>query len=200
MLVPDMLGFKSIKWLSWLCVSDARHPNGWYERNWGVYLPHGHKDPTLKTMARIASVPDASDRPTHPRLGGFPPGRPHHFRGYAVAGPRGLAGVRFRVAEAHALGHGETVAEGPAGIEPPGRWGLPGPFPPGVIHFAGDRPARWPLPSAWVYWQAWFGPLRPGRYRFEVWALDAEGHEQPMPDPNEHSGSARREVVAFEVG
>ena len=40
---------------------------------------------------------------------------------------------------------------------------------------------------------------QPGRYQFEVWALDAEGHEQPMPDPNELSGSARRESVSFLV-
>ena len=38
MLVPDALGFKSIKWLDFLCVTDARVPNGWYERNYGVHL------------------------------------------------------------------------------------------------------------------------------------------------------------------
>jgi DMSO/TMAO reductase YedYZ molybdopterin-dependent catalytic subunit len=200
LLVPDGLGFKSVKWLSWICVTDAWVPNGWYERNWGVHLLHGQKDPALKTMARIASVPGANGRPTHPRLGAFPPGQPVHFRGYAVAGPRGLTGVRFRVAEPRPLGFGTVIAEDFAAIEPPGVWGLDGPFPEGVIHFVGDRPTRWHLPSSWVYWQTRFGPLPRGRYQFEVWALDAEGHEQPGPDPNEHSGSAKREVVTFEVG
>jgi hypothetical protein len=93
-----------------------------------------------------------------------------------------------------------VVEEGCAGIEPPGRWGLCGPLPPGILHFGGDLPDRWPLPFSWVYWQAGFGPLCAGRYRFEVWAVDAEGHEQPMPDPNEHSGSAKREEVTFQVG
>ncbi len=200
LLVPEALGFKSIKWLSWICVTDARVPNGWYERGRGVHLPPGQKDPTLKTMARIAPVLDARGRPAHPRRGDFPAGRLLGFRGYAVAGPRGLIGVRFRVAEGHGIGPEAVVAEGDARIEPPGRWGLNRPLPPGVIHFAGNLPSRWPLPSAWVYWQAWFGPLSPGRYRFEVWALDAEGHEQPMPDPDERSGSAKRETVAFWVG
>src|SRR5262249_15061482 len=130
LLVPDGLGFKSIKWLSWLCVTDATAPNGWYERGRGVRLPPGGKDPTLKTMARVAPVPDASGRPTHPRLGCFPPGRPLRFRGYAVCGPRGLAGVRFRVTPT--FGPHRVIAEDCAVLEAPGAWGLPGPFPPGV--------------------------------------------------------------------
>jgi DMSO/TMAO reductase YedYZ molybdopterin-dependent catalytic subunit len=199
LIVPDLLGFKSIKWLSWMCVTDALVPNGWYERGRGVHLPRGAEDPPLKTMARIAPVPDPCGRPTHPRLGDFPAGRPLRFRGYAVAGPRGLVGVRFRVSRGHALGGSCAIEEGLAAFEPPGRWGLGGPLPAGIIHFDGQAPRRWPLPYSWAYWQAWFGPLPPGRYRFEVWALDAEGHEQPLPDPDEHSGSARREEVAFEV-
>lgn len=200
LLAPDFLGFKSIKWLNWLCVTDACVPNGWYERGRGVHLPQGQKDPTLKTMARIAPVPDANGRPTHPRLGCFRAGQPLMFRGYAVSGTRGLAGVRFQVETAH-LAHpsSRVVAEGLAGFEPPGQWGLPTTWPAGVIHFAADQPTRWPLPFAWTYWQAHFGPLAPGRYRFNVWALDLEGHEQPMPDPNEHSGSAEREQVVFVV-
>ena len=106
--------------------------------------------------------------------------------------------LRFRVSEGHLFGCGKVVEDGMAGFEPPGNWGIP--IPPGVTHFAGDRPLQWPLPLSLLYWDAPFGPLAPGRYRFEVWALDAEGHEQPQPDPNEHSGSARRESVAFEVG
>jgi DMSO/TMAO reductase YedYZ molybdopterin-dependent catalytic subunit len=198
MLVPDLLGFKSIKWLNWLCVTDAQVPNGWYERGKGVHLPPGCEDPPLKTMARIAPMLDAVGRPTHPRLTPFPSGRPVSFRGYALAGPRGLAGVRFEVCHL-GLGRRCLIQDGYASLEAPGNWGLPGPFPAGVIHFHADRPDRWPLPYAWTYWQAWFGPLPPGRYRFSVWALDTQGHEQPMPDPNEHSGSAQREEVVFRV-
>jgi DMSO/TMAO reductase YedYZ molybdopterin-dependent catalytic subunit len=198
LLVPDLLGFKSVKWLSWLCVTDAQVPNGWYERGRGVHLPPGCKDPTLKTMARIAPVLDGCGRLVHPRLCQFPSGQPLSFRGYAVPGPRGLAALRFEVSHAR-LAHRMPVDEGYASFEAPGNWGLPAPLPPGVIHFHGERPDRWPLPFAWVYWQARFGPLPPGRYRFAVWALDLEGHEQPMPDPNEHSGSAKREEVVFRV-
>ena len=200
LLVPDMLGFKSIKWLSWMVVTNALEPNGWYERGKGVRLPDYQKDPTLKTMARIASVPDGCGHPTHPRLGSFPAGHPLRFRGYAVAGPRGLASVWFRVTTFCPLGRGTVVEEGLATFEGPGNWGLSGPIPPGVVHFEGQQPSRWPLPSAWTFWQAWFGPLPPGRYEFEVWAVDLEGHEQPCPDPDEQSGSVRREVVTFEVG
>src|SRR5689334_7307333 len=98
------------------------------------------------------------------------------------------------------MGHGPVCHEGQAGFEAPGNWGLPGPLPAGVIHFNGAQPAYWPLPLSWVYWQAPFGPLPRGRYHFEVWALDAQGHEQPMPDPDRHTGSANRENVAFHVG
>lgn len=200
-LVPDMLGFKSIKWLDWMCVTDASVPNGWYERNRGVILPRGHKDPTLKTIARIAPVPSGCpEHPTHPRLGRFPACQALGFRGYAVSGTRGLAGVRFQVREYHPVGSGAVIENRMAGFEPPGHWGLDVPFPPGVRHFSGESPMQWPLPFGWVYWQARFGPLSPGRYVFEVWALDAEGHEQPDPDPNEHTGSARREEVVFHVG
>jgi DMSO/TMAO reductase YedYZ molybdopterin-dependent catalytic subunit len=199
LLVPDALGFKSMKWLDWLCVTDNPVPDGWYERGRGVRLPPRLKDPTLKTIARIAPVPGPGGRPVHPRHGPFRSGECLGIRGYAVAGPRGLAAVRFRIREGHAIGVGRIVGEGLASFEPPGRWGLGGPMPAGVIHFEGDRPMRWPLPLAWVYWQAAFGPLPRGRYGFEVWAVDAEGHDQPMPDPDEHSGSARREAVTFHV-
>ncbi|GAC1463151.1 MAG: hypothetical protein NVSMB9_00270 [Isosphaeraceae bacterium] len=200
LLVPDALGFKSIKWLDWLSVTDGAVPNGWYERGRGVRLPRGQKDPTLKTIARIAPVPGPDGELIHPRLGDFSPGQILSFRGYAVSGLRGLAEVRFRITQAKRLGEECLIHEGPARIEPPGDWGLNGPFPPNVMHFAGQVPTRWPLPYAWVYWQASFGPLPPGRYMFEVWAYDQEGHSQPMPDPNEHSGSARRETVTFQVG
>jgi sulfite oxidase len=199
LLVPGMLGFKSVKWLNWICVTDGAAPNGWYERGRGVHLPPCQKDPMLKTMARIAPVYDACGQLVHPRLGRFEPGQPLMFRGYAVAGPRGLASVRYRVTCAGGFHHG-VIHEGVAGFEVPGNWGLPGGIPAGVTHFNGSQPAQWPLPLAWTYWQAPFGPLSPGKYRFEVWAADREGHEQPMPDPNEHSGSARREEVVFRVG
>lgn len=195
LLAPHLLGFKSIKWLSWMCLTDGAAPNGWYERGKGAHLPPGQKDPTLKTMARIAPVFDAAGCTVHPRVCGFPAGQPVLFRGYAVSGLRGLAGVRFQVCQGHRVIH-----EGPAALEAPGNWGLPGAFPAGVLNFSGDRPLRWPLPYSWVYWQACFGPLPPGKYTFNVWAADLEGHEQPYPDPNEHTGSARREEVAFRVG
>ncbi|HEV3120843.1 MAG TPA: molybdopterin-dependent oxidoreductase [Isosphaeraceae bacterium] len=197
-LVPNLLGFKSVKWVSWMCVTDAQVPNGWYERGRGVRLPPGCKDPTLKTMARIAPVLDAYGQPMHPRHSLFPCGRPLSFRGYAVPGPRGLAGVRFEVCRAGPARRA-LIDDGYACLEAPGNWGLPAPLPVGVVHFQGDRPDSWPLSYSWVYWQAGFGPLPPGRYRFAVWAVDHEGHEQPMPDPNEHSGSARREQVVFRV-
>jgi DMSO/TMAO reductase YedYZ molybdopterin-dependent catalytic subunit len=200
LLVPDALGFKSIKWLSWMCVTDALVPNGWYERGRGVNLPHGLKDTPLKTMARIASVPSACGTPTHPRLACHPAGQPLCFRGYAVSGTRGLCAVRYRVDRGVIPCAAHLCTGGLAAIEQPGNWGLPGPFPAGVLHCAADRPTRWPLPFSWVYWQATFGPLSPGRYRFEVWAVDAEGHEQPLPDPSERSGSIERESVAFDVG
>lgn len=200
LLVPSMLGFKSIKWLSWMCVTDGCVPNGWYERGRGVHLPPGQKDPQLKTMARIAPVCDSAGQLVHPRLGRFAPGQPLMFRGYAVAGPRGLASVRYRVSCASGLHHQMVVHEGVAGFEVPGNWGLPSALPDGITHFSGGAPSRWPLPLSWVYWQAPFGPLSPGRYRFEVWAADQEGHEQPLPDPNERTGSARREEVVFCVG
>ena len=111
-VVPDGLGFKSIKWLDWIRVVDDPVPDGWYERGRGVRLPPRQKDPTLKTIARIAPVIGPGGRPTHPRLGTFRAGQFLSFRGYAVPGPRGLSTVRFRVTVGHQIGGGGIVHEG----------------------------------------------------------------------------------------
>jgi DMSO/TMAO reductase YedYZ molybdopterin-dependent catalytic subunit len=195
MLVPESYGFKSIKWLNRIVLTNDYRANDTYATELGD-VPHA-PDPSspLKTLARLdVHAPQEYRR-----------GEPVTIRGVAVVGLSGLSRVEYWVRPDTGK-HGELDPDDPAwssaewrpaalADKPPDRLGegLPGgEFPEGVrfLDPATRRPQVWPIPSSWVPWSVRLEGLAPGAYEFRVRAVDLNGFAQPEPRPNPQSGIA----------
>jgi DMSO/TMAO reductase YedYZ molybdopterin-dependent catalytic subunit len=195
MLVPESYGFKSIKWLTRIVLTNDYRANDTYATEHGDvdYAP----DPfsPLKTLARLdVHAPQE-----------YPKGEPVTLRGVAVVGASGLDRVEYWVRPDRGT-HGVLDPDAPdwASAEwkratlpgqPPERLGegLPsGEFPEAVrfLDPATRRPQVWPLPYTWTPWTVTLEGLAPGAYEFRVRAVDRNGFAQPEPRPNPQSGIA----------
>jgi len=198
MLVPEAYGFKSIKWLKEIVLTNDYRANDTYaERN---------NDPSspMKTLARLD---------VHaPQL--YRKGEPVVIRGIAVVGASGLKKVEYWIRKDQGT-HGVLPPDDPAWAqaewkeaelaqEPPGRIGdgLPdGKLPDGVHAFdsALQKPRVWPIPFSWVPWRVRLESLEPWSYEFRVRAVDLNAHAQPEPRPNNQSGIADVPFLTFTV-
>jgi DMSO/TMAO reductase YedYZ molybdopterin-dependent catalytic subunit len=202
MLVPESFGFKSIKWLNRIVLTNDYRPNDTY----AIENPNYPNDPStfMKTLARLdVHAPQEYRR-----------GEPVVLRGVAIVGPSGIKRVESWV-RADRGTHGELDADDPAWAAadwkaaaflagPPASWtsGLPdGKFPEGVafVDAVTGSPTTWPLPFSWVPWTARLDGLAPGAYEFRVRAVDLNGFAQPEPRPNPQSGIADVPCMTFVV-
>jgi DMSO/TMAO reductase YedYZ molybdopterin-dependent catalytic subunit len=188
MLVPEAYGFKSIKWLnSIVLTNDYRANDSYAEHNNDPQSP-------MKTLARLDVHAQQEYRQ----------GDVITMRGYAVVGASGLRSVEYWLREDHGT-HGELPPDDPAWASaswkpaqrhrPPANWaeGLPdGKFPENVLFVDAQtqEPSVWPLPNSWVPWTVRLEGLAPGAYEFRVRAVDLNGFAQPEPRPNNQSGIA----------
>lgn len=198
MLVPEAYGFKSIKWLNRIVLTNDYRANDTYAEK--------DNDPQspMKTLARI----DVHS----PR--NFPKDAPVTIRGIAVVGASGLRRVEYWLRKDQGT-HGVLSRDDPAWAsaewkevplspQPPGGWAAPlpgGKFPPGV-HFLdplGESPRTWPLPFSWMPWKVELGALPPWAYEFRVRAVDRNGFAQPEPRPQNQSGVADIPCLTFVV-
>jgi DMSO/TMAO reductase YedYZ molybdopterin-dependent catalytic subunit len=195
MLVREAYGFKSIKWLDHIVLTNDYRANDSYATEAGdvVFAPDPHAP--MKTLARLD---------VHASLQ-FAHGRPVTMRGMAVVGASGLARVEYWLRKDQGT-HGKLDPDDPAWqkaawkpatltAEAPADWaeGLPEKrFPEGVFHVdsQAQRPKQWPLPYSWVPWSVDLGGLAPGAYEFRVRTVDLNGFAQPEPRPNPQSGIA----------
>jgi DMSO/TMAO reductase YedYZ molybdopterin-dependent catalytic subunit len=195
MLVPEAYGFKSIKWLDRLVLTNDYRANDTYATEAGdvPYAPDPYAP--MKTLARLDV-----HAPEH-----YPAGRPLTLRGAAIVGASGLARVEYWLRRDQGT-HGKLDPDDPAWArakwkpavlegEPPTDWaaGLPGgKFPDGVhlVDTAAQKPKEWPIPFSWVAWTVTLEELAPGAYEFRVRAVDRNGFAQPEPRPNPQSGVA----------
>jgi len=183
-VVPEAYGFKSVKWLSHIVLTNLYHANDTYADG------NNDLDSPLKTYARAISIPkEVKANETIP------------VTGLAQVGISGLSRVQVWIAPA-----GEPwTADDPyfttapwkeAEILPaPTRWGggLPdGQLPALPLDFdpATGRPARWPLPLTKAHWIARLPGLPAGKYVFRSRTIDGNGVAQPMPRPFDKSGRA----------
>ena len=192
-VVPEAYGFKSIKWLSHIVLTNLAVANDTYiEGNNDVDSP-------LKTFAATLSVP-----PTVSANQRIP------VTGYAQVGISGLKKVQVWVcrkgAEPPNDPHFGTVQWMDATILPPpepGKWGgdLPdAKIPAGTIEFDDSgRPKVWPMRFAKVHWATLLDGLSAGEYTLRSRTVDEKGHAQPMPRPFRKSGHAEIEQVVFVV-
>lgn len=190
-VVPEAYGFKSIKWLTRVFLTNLPHANDTYaEQNNDVDSP-------LKTFAASLSVP------REPRAGA-----PLPVSGYAQVGIGGLRKVQVSL---------ESDATPPAEDDPyftrlhwvdaellpaPTIWsGLPdGRIPPDTQGFdAAGRPHTWPLRLSNAHWAAVLPGVPAGQYTFRCRGVDDQGHAQPLPRPFRKSGHAAIEGVSVTV-
>jgi DMSO/TMAO reductase YedYZ molybdopterin-dependent catalytic subunit len=204
MLVPESYGFKSIKWLNRIVLTNDYRANDSYASEKGDvdYAP----DPfaPMKTLARLDVHAPQSYRK----------GEPVTMRGVAVVGASGLTKVEYWLREDRGT-HGVLDMDDPAWANadwkdatlpgaPPLNWaaGLPGgQFPEGVTHLdpVTGAPRVWPLPFSWTAWQVRLEGLKPGAYEFRVRSVDLNGYAQPEPRPNPQSGIAEVPCLTFVV-
>jgi hypothetical protein len=192
-VVPEAYGFKSVKWLTHVVLTNLYHANDTYAQ--------GNNDvaSTLKTFAATLFVPREIKR-----------GERVPITGYAQVGAGGLSKVQVWIHPAGKDWPADdlyftrapwTDAEV---LGAPQRWGggLPGDaVPKGTMGFDAEkgRPLAWPMRLGKVHWAALLPGLPAGDYTLRCRAVDAGGHAQPMPRPFRKSGHCAIEAVKLAV-
>jgi DMSO/TMAO reductase YedYZ molybdopterin-dependent catalytic subunit len=193
MLVPDAYGFKSVKWLTRVVLSNLFHANDTYAQ-WNNDI-----DTSLKTFARFVSYPRTS-----------PPGQPIPATGLAQVGISGLSRVQVWLhpqtaplpSDDPSLSRGDW--KDAEILAAPERWGgdLPDgrmPQPPVGFDPATGKPDTWPMRFALAHWAILLPGVPSGAYDLRCRTIDAAGHEQPMPRPFPKSGRNAIQQVTVRV-
>ena len=181
LVVPDGYGFKSIKWLQRVLLTNNPDPNDTYAGQ------NNDVDSTMKTFARFATAPQKLKAAQSAAL-----------TGVAQVGMSGLSKVQYCL-----LPEGKSASpndpyltqanwQDAKILPPPEKWGggLPdGPLPPMPRQFdAQGRPRNWPMRYAIAHWAALLTAPGAGQYELCCRTIDANGVAQPMPRPLPKSG------------
>jgi hypothetical protein len=193
MVVPEAYGFKSVKWLQRVVLTNDHRANDTYA------LDNNDLESPMKTFARFVSVPERAHA-----------GMPIPITGLAQVGVSGLARVQYSLTAADA----PLVADDPylTGLDwqdaeilpPPELWGggLPGgqlPATPLQFDPSTGLPRQWPLRYTVAHWSAVLRDVPPGAYTLRCRTLDMNGTAQPMPRPFTKSGRAAIQDVPLTV-
>ena len=190
-VVPEAYGFKSIKWLSHVVLTNLAHANDTYaEQNNDV-------DSSLKTFAATLSLPRQ-----------VKPGEPIPVSGYAQVGISGLTKVQVSM-ESIAVSRPDDdpnftqAAWRDAELLPaPTLWsGLSENRVPANTHGFDDKglPKSWPLRLTNAHWAAVIPGVPEGEYTFRSRTIDEKGNAQPLPRPFRKSGHAAIESIVVTV-
>ena len=196
MVVPWAHGFKSIKWLQHIALTNDFKANDTYAND--------GNDPEsyLKTAAYLEE-----------NLLEFDAGKPAVIRGTAISGWSGLRRVEYWLRPDAGL-HGTLADDDPAWekakwlpceIDPPADdWAtaLPNGVRPGEIFGfdpATGRPKKWPMRYNIVNWSVTLAGLAVGRYEFRARAVDLNDYAQPEPRSSRRSGLNGIQVRIFEI-
>jgi DMSO/TMAO reductase YedYZ molybdopterin-dependent catalytic subunit len=196
MIVPWAHGFKSIKWLHTIVLTNGPTAND-------TYADAGN-DPEsfLKTAAYLDD--------TKPQE--FAAGKPVVLRGTCMVGWPGLERVEYWL-RPDAGADGKLSADDPAwakaewrpgGIDPPSAdWSawLPAGVPPKTVWGFGPdgKPTEWPLRYSIAHWTVTLADLKPGKYELRVRTVDRNSYAQPEPRPGPPSGMNAVACKLFEV-
>ncbi len=182
MLVPEGYGFKSVKWLTHVVLTNLYHANDTYA------LANNDIDSPLKTFADTLNVPAEVKA-----------GTPIPITGYTQVGISGLSKVQVWIHPANK----HWPADDPYFIRapwrdahvlpPPSQWGGRFPenrIPPDTSGFANatGRPVTWPMRLCKAHWAALLPGLPAGEYILRCRSVDMKGQAQPMPRPFRKSG------------
>jgi DMSO/TMAO reductase YedYZ molybdopterin-dependent catalytic subunit len=192
-VVPEGYGFKSVKWLTRIVLTNLYHANDTYAGG------NNDIDSALKTFAATLSVPSKVKRD-----------EPIPVTGYAQVGISGLSKVQVCIHSAikpwpdddpyftRAPWRDATI------LAPPARWGGDLPedkIPDGTLGFdpATGRPRAWPMRLCKVHWAALLPGLPPGEHMLRCRTIDEKGQAQPLPRPFRKSGHSAIEAIKITV-
>jgi hypothetical protein len=194
MVVPWAHGFKSVKWLQRITLTNNHQANDTYAEQ--------NNDPEsyLKTAAYFDSASEER----------FPAGRPAVIRGSAMVGWPGLERVEYWLRPA--AGDPIPLPDDspawrvarwqPCAIDPPPtEWtGLSDDVLPRDVHgFGADgRPREWPIRFTYALWSLTLTDVPVGRHELRVRTIDRNGFAQPEPRPLQRSGQNRIQTKIVE--
>ena len=191
-VVPEAYGFKSIKWLTHLVLTNLYHANDTYADG------NNDVDSALKTFAATLSVPRQ-----------IKPGEPIPVTGYAQVGISGLSKVQVWIHPNNTPWPDDDPYflkaqwKNAQILPPPRHWGAvsEGKIPAGTFGFdpATGQPLTWPLRLAKIHWAALLPGLTAGKYTLRNRTIDAKGAAQPLPRPFRKSGHSDIESLEIEV-
>ena len=193
MLVPEAYGFKSVKWLQRVVLTDLQGANDTYADE------NNDVDSWMKTFARFLSYPEEV------RAGAAIP-----MTGVAQVGISGLRSVQYWL---NPVGtplptRDPNFATAPWRdaqiLDPPLRWsgGLPDDrMPKDTLGFdlQTGKPKAWPMRYSIVHWAAVAKDVPTGKYELRCRTVDANGIAQPLPRPLPKSGVNFIEQVTVNV-
>jgi DMSO/TMAO reductase YedYZ molybdopterin-dependent catalytic subunit len=193
MLVPEAYGFKNVKWLTHLVLTNHPFANDTYADG------NNDIDSPLKTFAATLLAP--SEVKAGQRIA---------LTGYAQVGISGLSKVQVWIQPEQENWPADDPYFTKAPwqdcqiLPPPERWGGDFPedkLPTKIMHFNGDtgRPRGWPMRLSKAHWAVLHPALAPGRYTLRCRSIDAQNQAQPMPRPFRKSGHAAIEEVHISV-
>jgi DMSO/TMAO reductase YedYZ molybdopterin-dependent catalytic subunit len=196
-LVPWAHGFKSVKWLQKIVLTNRYDANDTYAEQ--------NNDPEsyLKTAAYFDNLEDEQHAA----------GKTVVIRGTAMVGWPGLARVECWLRPDEGT-RGKIADDDPAWARalwqpaildpPPSDWtaALPqGVFPKDIWGFSAEgKPKEWPMRYSIAHWTLTFEGSKPGKYELRVRTVDKNGFAQPQPRPGQRSGRNRIECKLLAVG
>jgi len=191
LIVPEAYGFKSIKWIQTIFLTNDHRANDTYANQ------NNDIDSRMKSYARFVFWPKSVKR-----------GEAIPISGVAQAGQSGLSKVQYWLKPAaQPLPAGDRYFESApwkdAEILPPEGLGadLPeGRLPeiPGQIDEDG-APVEWPPRYALGHWAALLRNVEPGKYELRCRTIDNRGVAQPLPRPFAKSGGNAIQSVRISV-
>jgi len=196
MIIPWAHGFKSIKWLQQIFLTNDYRANDTYA------LANNDPESHLKSAAYLDGVADK-----------LPAGHPVSVSGLVISGLSGLKRVEYWLRPSDGK-PGDIPEDDPTWQtakweechleDPPADWSsvLPaGVSAKSVLGFDPQtgKPASWPLRYSMISWSATLKGLAPGKYEVRVRAVDLNGEAQPEPRPVQKTGKNPVQVRRFEV-
>ena len=197
MIVPWSHGYKSIKWLQHIFVTNDARNNDTYSS--------GNNDPDsfLKTAAYVDKSLDGQK---------IPAGNPVFVTGQVISGLSGVQRVEYWLRRIE--GEPQPLADDaeellnapwqPCELEAQPDWKsvLPKSIDPKqVLAFDPQRgqPLTWPSRYGMCSYHAMIKDLKPGRYEVRARSVDMNGFAQPEPRPLQKAGKNGIQVRRFEV-
>jgi DMSO/TMAO reductase YedYZ molybdopterin-dependent catalytic subunit len=196
MVVPWAHGFKSIKWLQRIVLTNR------YDANDNYANQNNDPESYLKTAAYFEELSAES----------FVVDKPVVVRGTCMVGWPGLERIELWL-RPDAGTNGNLAADDPAWAKaewqpgiidpPPANWGgglTDGVLPKDVWGFdRAGKPKEWPLRFSIAHWTAVLKNVKAGKYELRVRTVDKNGFAQPEPRPNQQSGKNRVQCKLIEV-